>query len=107
MVMMISWLSSCAGESLEVTVQPASTVQKYGGLVSLGCVVEPLTVNVTWRLNGEELSEMDDILGIHIDQRLLTIIALNNYTVGRYQCIARVPEGVVASVPAMVTLASE
>ncbi|XP_066475169.1 brother of CDO [Tiliqua scincoides] len=94
------------GESLQVNVQPASTVQKYGGLVSLGCVVEPLTVNVTWRLNGKELSQMGDVLGIYIGQRLLTITALNNHTVGRYQCIARVPEGVVASVPAMVTLAN-
>ncbi|XP_053165917.1 brother of CDO isoform X2 [Hemicordylus capensis] len=94
------------GASLQVTVQPSSTVQKYGGLVSLVCVVEPLAVNVTWRLNGKELPQLDDVLGIHIDQRLLTITALNNHTVGRYQCIARMPEGVVASVPAMVTLAN-
>lgn len=107
MFMKISWFFVCVGESLQVAVQPPSAVQKYGGLVSLGCVVEPLTVNVTWRLNGKELSPMNDILGIHIDQRLLTITALNNHTVGRYQCIVRVPEGVIASVPAMVTLASE
>ncbi|XP_077198109.1 brother of CDO isoform X2 [Paroedura picta] len=94
------------GESLQVSVQPASIVQKRGGLVSLGCVVEPLSVSVTWRLNGKELPESDEILGIHIDQRLLTITALNNHTVGRYQCIARMPEGVVASVPAVVTLAN-
>lgn len=96
-----------AGDSLQVTVQPASTVQKYGGSVSLGCVIEPLGVNVTWRLNGKELPKSNEVLGIHIDQRLLTIIALKNHTVGRYQCIARMPEGVVASIPAMVTLASE
>ncbi|KAF7251064.1 Brother of CDO [Varanus komodoensis] len=93
------------GESLQVTVQPASVVQKHGGLVTLRCVVEPLRVNVTWRLNGRELFHSDDVLGIHIDQRLLTIAALNNHTVGQYQCMARVPEGVVASVPTMVTLA--
>ncbi|XP_074856177.1 brother of CDO isoform X3 [Carettochelys insculpta] len=94
------------GESLQVTVQPASTVQKYGGLVSLGCVVEPLKVNVTWRLNGKELTGSDEALGIHIELGKLLIMALNNHTVGRYQCIARVPEGVVASVPATVTLAN-
>ncbi|XP_044297583.1 brother of CDO isoform X1 [Varanus komodoensis] len=94
------------GESLQVTVQPASVVQKHGGLVTLRCVVEPLRVNVTWRLNGRELFHSDDVLGIHIDQRLLTIAALNNHTVGQYQCMARVPEGVVASVPTMVTLAN-
>lgn len=75
--------------------------------MTLGCVVEPLGINVTWRLNGKELLQSDDFLGIHIDQRLLTIAALNNHTVGRYQCIARMSEGVVASVPAMVTLASK
>ncbi|XP_019331707.1 brother of CDO isoform X1 [Alligator mississippiensis] len=94
------------GESLQVTVQPASIVQKYGGVVSLGCVANPTRVNVTWRLNGKELTESDEVLGIHTEPGKLIILALNNHTVGRYQCIARVPEGVVASVPATVTLAN-
>ncbi|XP_015676807.1 brother of CDO [Protobothrops mucrosquamatus] len=94
------------GDSLHVSVQPDSIVQKHGGMVTLGCVVEPLGINVTWRLNGKELLQSDDVLGIHIDQRLLTIAALNNHTVGRYQCIASMSEGVVASVPATVTLAN-
>uniref|UniRef100_A0A803YE09 Brother of CDO n=1 Tax=Meleagris gallopavo TaxID=9103 RepID=A0A803YE09_MELGA len=93
-------------ESLQVTVQPASTVQKPGGPVSLGCVVDPPGVNLTWRLNGKELDGSDKVLGIHIEQGKLIITALNNHTVGRYQCIARVPEGVIASVPAVVTLAN-
>ncbi|POI30652.1 hypothetical protein CIB84_005597, partial [Bambusicola thoracicus] len=93
-------------ESLQVTVQPASTVQKPGGPVSLGCVVDPPKVNLTWRLNGKELDGSDEVLGIHIEQGKLIITALNNHTVGRYQCIARVPEGVIASVPAVVTLAN-
>jgi len=96
-----------AGESLQVTVQPASIVQKLGGPVSLGCVVDPPGVNLTWRLNGKELAGSDEVLGIHIERGKLIIAALNNHTVGRYQCIARVPEGVIASVPAVVTLASE
>ncbi|XP_009579002.1 PREDICTED: brother of CDO-like, partial [Fulmarus glacialis] len=92
-------------ESLQVTVQPASIVQKLGGPVSLGCVVDPPRVNLTWRLNGKELAGSDKVLGIHIERGKLVITALNNHTVGRYQCIARVPEGVIASVPAVVTLA--
>ncbi|XP_009981331.1 PREDICTED: brother of CDO [Tauraco erythrolophus] len=93
-------------ESLQVTVQPASVVQKLGGPVSLGCVVDPPRVNLTWRLNGKELAGSDEVLGIHIERGRLVITALNNRTVGRYQCIARVPEGVIASVPAVVTLAN-
>ncbi|XP_009953293.1 PREDICTED: brother of CDO-like, partial [Leptosomus discolor] len=92
-------------ESLQVTVQPASIVQKFGGPVSLGCVVDPPRVNLTWRLNGKELAGSDEVLGINIERGKLVITALNNHTVGRYQCIARVPEGVIASVPAVVTLA--
>lgn len=101
------FLSLYAGESLQVTVQPSSIVQKLGGPVSLGCVVDPPRVNLTWRLNGKELAGSDEVLGIHIERGKLLIAALNNHTVGRYQCIARVPEGVIASVPAVVTLASE
>ncbi|KAI2530893.1 BOC isoform 1, partial [Pan troglodytes] len=48
----------------QVTVQPASTVQKPGGTVILGCVVEPPRMNVTWRLNGKELNGSDDALGV-------------------------------------------
>ncbi|XP_061844695.1 brother of CDO isoform X3 [Colius striatus] len=93
-------------ESLQVTVQPASIVQKLGGSVSLGCVVDPPRVNLTWRLNGKELPGSDEVLGIHIERGKLIIASLTNRTVGRYQCIARVPEGVIASVPAVVTLAN-
>ncbi|XP_071416840.1 brother of CDO isoform X2 [Pithys albifrons albifrons] len=93
-------------ESLQVTVQPASIVQKPGGPVSLGCVVDPPRVNLTWRLNGKELAGSDEVLGIYVERGKLVITALNNHTVGRYQCIARVPEGVIASVPAVVTLAN-
>lgn len=84
-----------------------STVQKLGGTVILGCVVEPPWVNVTWRFNGKELNGSDDTLGVLITRGTLVIAALNNHTVGRYQCVARMPAGAVASVPATVTLASE
>lgn len=90
----------------QVTVQPSSTVQKLGGAVILGCVVEPRWVNTTWRLNGKELNGSDDALGILITRGTLVITALNNHTVGRYQCVARMPAGAVASVPATVTLAN-
>ncbi|XP_006155177.2 brother of CDO [Tupaia chinensis] len=90
----------------QVTVQPVSTVQKLGGTVILGCVVEPTWMNVTWRLNGKELNGSDDALGVLITRGTLVITALNNHTVGRYQCVARMPAGAVASVPATVTLAN-
>lgn len=96
-----------AGEVPQVTVQPASTVQKLGGAVILGCVVEPPGTSTTWRLNGKELNGSDDALGVLITHGTLVITALNNRTVGRYQCVARMPAGAVASVPATVTLASE
>lgn len=91
----------------QVTVQPSSTVQKLGGTVILGCVVQPPWMNATWRLDGKELNGSDDALGILITRGTLVITALNNRTVGRYQCVARMPAGAVASVPATVTLASE
>lgn len=91
----------------QVTVQPSSTVQKLGGTVILGCIVEPPWMNATWRLNGKELNGSDDALGILITRGTLVVTALSNHTVGRYQCVARMPAGAVASVPATVTLASE
>ncbi|XP_042532802.1 brother of CDO isoform X1 [Dipodomys spectabilis] len=109
----LSWLllatAGCLADLDEVprvTVQPASTVQKLGGTVILGCVVEPAWVNVTWRLNGKELNGSDDTLGVLLSRGTLVIAALNNHTVGRYQCVARMPAGAVASVPATVTLAN-
>uniref|UniRef100_A0A8C4LT65 BOC cell adhesion associated, onco regulated n=1 Tax=Equus asinus TaxID=9793 RepID=A0A8C4LT65_EQUAS len=90
----------------QVTVQPSSTVQKLGGTVILGCVVEPPWMNTTWRLNGKELNGSNDALGVLITRGTLVITALNNHTVGRYQCVARMPAGAVASVPATVTLAT-
>ncbi|XP_070262303.1 brother of CDO isoform X3 [Myotis yumanensis] len=90
----------------QVTVQPPSTVQKLGGTVILGCVVEPPGMSTTWRLNGRELNGSDDALGVLITRGTLVITALNNRTVGRYQCVARMPAGAVASVPATVTLAN-
>ncbi|XP_022406981.1 brother of CDO isoform X1 [Delphinapterus leucas] len=90
----------------QVTVQPSSTVQKLGGTVILGCVVEPPWMNTTWRLNGKELNGSDDALGVLITRGTLVITALSNHTVGRYQCVARMAAGAVASVPATVTLAN-
>ncbi|XP_059543811.1 brother of CDO isoform X1 [Myotis daubentonii] len=90
----------------QVSVQPPSTVQKLGGTVILGCVVEPPGMSTTWRLNGRELNGSDDALGVLITRGTLVITALSNRTVGRYQCVARMPAGAVASVPATVTLAN-
>lgn len=90
----------------QVTVQPSSVVQKLGGTVILGCVVEPPWMDTTWRLNGKELNGSAESLGILITRGTLVITALSNHTVGRYQCVARMPAGAVASVPAIVTLAN-
>ncbi|XP_075398640.1 brother of CDO isoform X2 [Tenrec ecaudatus] len=90
----------------QVTVQPASAVQKLGGAVRLGCAVEPPWMDITWRLNGQELNGSADALGVLITRERLVIPALSNRTVGRYQCVARMPAGAVASVPATVTLAN-
>nr|XP_033798331.1 brother of CDO [Geotrypetes seraphini]XP_033798332.1 brother of CDO [Geotrypetes seraphini]XP_033798333.1 brother of CDO [Geotrypetes seraphini]XP_033798334.1 brother of CDO [Geotrypetes seraphini] len=94
------------GEMLQFTIQPFSTFQKYGGSVTLGCAVEPPEANISWRLNGKALSQEDDALGILFAGGTLVITALNNDTVGRYQCIARTSAGAIASVPAIVTLAN-
>ncbi|XP_054982524.1 brother of CDO isoform X2 [Sorex araneus] len=109
----LAWLllasaGCCANLSTvpQVAVQPPSTVQKLGGTVLLGCVVEPPWMNTSWRLNGKELNGSDDALGILITHGTLVIPALSNHTVGRYQCVARMPAGAVASVPATVTLAN-
>ncbi|XP_055965219.1 brother of CDO isoform X1 [Sorex fumeus] len=109
----LAWLlltSTCCFANLsavpQVSVQPPSTVQKPGGTVILGCVVEPPGMNTSWRLNGKELNGSDDTLGILITHETLVIPALSNHTVGRYQCVARMPAGAVASVPATVTLAN-
>ncbi|XP_006903053.1 PREDICTED: brother of CDO [Elephantulus edwardii] len=90
----------------QVTVQPPSTVQKPGGTVILSCAVEPTGMNITWRLNGKELNGSDEAQGVLITRGTLVITALSNHTVGRYQCVARMPAGAVASVPATVTLAN-
>ncbi|KAM4795584.1 brother of CDO [Rhinophrynus dorsalis] len=83
-------------------VQPLSTFQKYGGSVTLSCLVEPARASITWRLNGAEL----DVPGILVSGGTLVIASLNNDTVGRYQCIAQTSVGAIASVPAIVTLAN-
>ncbi|XP_029433976.1 brother of CDO isoform X2 [Rhinatrema bivittatum] len=94
------------GEILQFTVQPFSTFQKYGGSVTLGCAADPPGANISWRLNGKALSQEGDALGILLAGGTLVITALNNDTVGRYQCIARTPTGAIASIPAIVMLAN-
>ncbi|XP_015197159.2 brother of CDO [Lepisosteus oculatus] len=87
------------------TVQPSSVVQKMGGRVTLLCSVEPLTANVSWHLNGQELGEGNASLGVLVQPDSLVIPSLSNLTVGRYQCIATTVAGARASVPANVTAA--
>ncbi|XP_077149784.1 brother of CDO [Ranitomeya variabilis] len=101
-------LSSVCCQDLPVQVpqflvQPVSTFQKYGGSVTLSCVVEPASAIISWRLNGQELEEFPGILVLG---GTLVITGLNNETAGRYQCIVRTSAGAMASVPAIVTLAN-
>ncbi|XP_040195416.1 brother of CDO-like [Rana temporaria] len=85
-------------------VQPLSTFQKYGGSVTLTCVVDPPNAAISWRLNGVQLG---DVPGVLVSGGTLIIASLNNDTAGRYQCIAQTPSGAMASVPAIVALASK
>ncbi|XP_072254532.1 brother of CDO-like [Pyxicephalus adspersus] len=85
-------------------VQPLSTFQKYGGSVTLSCVVDPANAVISWRLNGVALGA---IPGVLVSGGTLVITNLNNDTAGRYQCIAQTPAGAMASVPAIVALASK
>ncbi|XP_068126997.1 brother of CDO isoform X2 [Hyperolius riggenbachi] len=104
-----SWLLTlvgCLQQSFrppQFLLQPLSTFQKYGGSVTLTCVVEPVNAALTWRLNGAELG---DLPGVLVSGGTLVIASLNNDTAGRYQCIARTPAGSMASVPAIVALAN-
>ncbi|XP_069058883.1 brother of CDO isoform X1 [Pleurodeles waltl] len=109
----IAWLvlATCGcladmGNVPRFAVQPLSTFQKYGGSVTLSCVLEPTGANVSWRLDGKELDGDQTALGIRIAGGTLVIAALRNDTAGRYQCIGQTPAGAVASVPAIVTLAN-
>ncbi|XP_063812893.1 brother of CDO isoform X2 [Pseudophryne corroboree] len=95
-------LDKCT-QAPQFLVQPLSTFQKYGGSVTLSCVVEPASAVISWRLNGVELG---DLPGVLVSGGTLVITGLNNDTAGRYQCIAQTSAGAMASVPAIVTLAN-
>lgn len=80
-------------------------VQKLGGSVSLRCSARPALVNISWRLNGQEL--LDGDFGAVLGPNSLYIPSLSNLTLGRYQCVASTGVGALASVLANVTAASE
>ncbi|KAG7259719.1 hypothetical protein CRUP_028203, partial [Coryphaenoides rupestris] len=86
--------------------EPQSVVQKLGGSVTLRCVARPASANISWRLDGREVSELADAgLELVLGPGTLLIPALSNRTVGRYQCVAATAAGALASVPANVTAA--
>lgn len=87
------------------TEEPMSVVQKLGGSVNLRCSAQPASVNISWRLNGQEFVGGD--LGAVVGPNSLFIPSLSNLTLGRYQCVASTSAGALASVPANVTAASE
>lgn len=87
------------------TEEPMSVVQKLGGSVNLRCSARPVSANISWRLNGQELVDGD--LGVVLGPGSLFIPTLSNLTLGRYQCVVSTGAGALASVPANVTAASE
>lgn len=87
------------------TEEPMSVVQKLGGSVNLRCSARPPSANISWRLNGQEISDGD--LGVQLGPNSLYIPVLSNVTLGRFQCVASTSAGALASVPANVTAASE
>lgn len=100
--------ASCCFPSDEVpafTDEPMSVVQKLGGSVSLRCSARPPAANISWHLNGWELTDGD--FGVVLTPGGLLIPSLSNVTLGRYQCVASTDVGALASVPANVTAASE
>ncbi|MEQ2274890.1 hypothetical protein XENORESO_014826 [Xenotaenia resolanae] len=99
-------LQSSASTIYEVPVfteEPVSMVQKLGGSVMLRCSAQPASAKLSWRLNGEQLSNGD--LDVVLGPGSLLIPALTNLTLGRYQCVASTGAGALASVPANVTAA--
>uniref|UniRef100_A0A3Q2PP65 BOC cell adhesion associated, oncogene regulated n=1 Tax=Fundulus heteroclitus TaxID=8078 RepID=A0A3Q2PP65_FUNHE len=86
------------------TEEPVSVVQKLGGSVMLRCRARPASAELSWRLDGEQLSDGD--LGLTLGPGSLIIPALTNRTLGRYQCVASTGAGALASVPANVTAAN-
>ncbi|XP_047205714.1 brother of CDO [Girardinichthys multiradiatus] len=99
-------LQSSASTIYEVPVfteEPVSMVQKLGGSVMLRCSAQPASAKLSWRLNGEQLSNGD--LGVVLGPGSLLIPALTNLTLGRYQCVASTGAGALASVPANITAA--
>lgn len=98
--------SFCPADEVPVfSEEPLSVVQKLGGSVDLRCSVWPATANISWRLNGQQVTDGDP--GIVLRPNGLFIPTLSNVTLGRYQCVASTGAGALASVAANVTAASE
>ncbi|XP_061569180.1 brother of CDO isoform X2 [Cololabis saira] len=95
--------ASASDEVPVFTEEPVSVVQKLGGSITLGCVARPASAKVSWRLNGKQLVNGD--LGVVVGPGSLSVPALSNLTLGRYQCVASTGAGALASVPANVTAA--
>ncbi|XP_064187890.1 brother of CDO [Anguilla rostrata] len=85
--------------------EPVSVVQKLGGSVTLRCSAHPPSAKISWRLNGQDLGEREEKLGVLVQPGILLIPNLTNLALGRYQCIASTSAGVCASLPATVTAA--
>ncbi|XP_036601729.1 cell adhesion molecule-related/down-regulated by oncogenes isoform X2 [Trichosurus vulpecula] len=82
--------------------EPHSIVQKLGEPVTLQCSAQPVTVHISWLLNGKKFDR--DVEQIEVQQGTLTILSLSPSVSGRYQCIANNSIGAIVSKPATVSI---
>ncbi|XP_074159959.1 cell adhesion molecule-related/down-regulated by oncogenes isoform X2 [Sminthopsis crassicaudata] len=82
--------------------EPHSVVQKLGEPVTLQCSAQPVTVHISWLLNGKKFDRSLEQIEIH--QGTLNILSLNPSLSGQYQCIANNSIGAIVSKPATVSI---
>ncbi|XP_037697830.1 cell adhesion molecule-related/down-regulated by oncogenes [Choloepus didactylus] len=81
--------------------EPLSAVQKLGGPIVLHCSAKPVTAHISWLFNGKRLDRNMEEIKIH--QGTLTILSLNPFLSGSYQCIANNSIGAIVSGPATIS----
>ncbi|XP_027691046.1 cell adhesion molecule-related/down-regulated by oncogenes isoform X3 [Vombatus ursinus] len=82
--------------------EPHSIVQKLGEPVILQCSAQPVTVHISWLLNGKKFDR--NVEQIEVQQGTLTILSLSPSVSGQYQCIANNSIGAIVSKPATVSI---
>ncbi|XP_074072485.1 cell adhesion molecule-related/down-regulated by oncogenes isoform X3 [Macrotis lagotis] len=82
--------------------EPHSIVQKLGEPVRLQCSAQPVTVHISWLLNGKKFNR--NVEQIEVQQGTLRILSLSPSLSGQYQCIANNSIGAIVSKPATVSI---